>query len=117
MGNWYTAAVLVFLMALTPWASITEGISPNNSESLDNSPVSSVQVEESLPLWTPGSAMIDHELPRSGNDIVSVIVLTDRLTTLHEWQIDNGVLPKQIENDDQILIPAPPTQGLSLIHI
>ena len=112
MGNWYTATVLVFLMVLTPWASMTEGAPPNNSESLDNSPISSVQVQESLPLWTPGSAVIDHDLPRSGSELVSVIVLTDRLTTLHEWQIDNGVLPKQIENEAQFLVPAPPTQGI-----
>ena len=75
MGNWYTATVLVFLMALTPWASITEEITPNNSESLDTPPISSVQVQESLPLWTPGSAVIDHDLPRSGSELVSDLMV------------------------------------------
>ena len=112
MGNWYTATVLVFLMALTPWSSMLEDFNHNNLENSEESSSGPLKVNDILPNWESGSAVISPELPLSGDEVVPVIVLTDRLMTLHEWQIANEILPKQIEHESQILIPAPPTQGI-----
>ena len=112
MGNWYTATVLVFLMALTPWSSMSGGFNQNNLENSEDFSSGHLKVNDILPNWESGSAVISPELPLSGDEVVPVIVLTDRLMTLHEWQIANEILPKQIEHESQILIPAPPTQGI-----
>ena len=90
MGVRVQAFLLVFVLLLMPWSPLD----PSKTSESVNELEKSIEVHSPaiLPHWEPGTALIDSSLLNLNSDIISVIVLTDRLLTLHEWQIEHGIL-------------------------
>ena len=111
MGARINACILAFIFLIAPWSLIPFSISDTTVE-LEPEEVESQSSAIMFP-WTPGTAYIDSTFENLNNDIVTAIVLTDQLNTLHEWQIAHGLLIPQVEaNGNQELVETVPSQGI-----
>ena len=111
MGARINACILAFIFLIAPWSLIPFSISAPTVE-LEPEEVESQSSEIMFP-WNPGTAYIDSSFENLDNDIVTAIVLTDQLNTLHEWQIAHGLLIPQVEAiGNQELVQTVPSQGI-----
>ncbi|MEC7461863.1 MAG: hypothetical protein VX439_00310, partial [Candidatus Thermoplasmatota archaeon] len=111
MGVRIQVLLLVFILMLMPWSPLDPSISSESVNELEKS--TQVQSSATLAHWEPGTALIDSSLQNLNSDIVSVIVITDQLLTLHEWQIEHGFLIPQLPSKgSDKLVDVYPTQGI-----
>ena len=85
MGARINACILAFLLLIVPWSfspfsesDIVDELEPDEVES---------QSSSIMHPWSPGTAYIDSSFEILNTEIVTAIVLTDQLNTLHEWQL------------------------------
>ncbi|MEC7042102.1 MAG: hypothetical protein VXW89_02205, partial [Candidatus Thermoplasmatota archaeon] len=111
MGVRIQVLLLVFILMLMPWSPLDPSISSESVNELEKS--TQVQSSATLAHWEPGTALIDSSLQNLNSDIVSVIVITDQLLTLHEWQMEHGFLIPQLPSKgSDKLVDVYPTQGI-----
>ena len=111
MGVRIQALLLVFVLMIMPWSALVPSTSSDSVIELENT--IEVQSANYLPPWNPGNALIDPSFHNLNSDIVSVIVLTDRLLTLHEWQLEHGFLIAQSPSKgSDKLVEVFPSQGI-----
>ena len=94
-----------------PWSPLVPNPSSDSVIELENR--LEVPYDNSLPPWNPGTALIDPAFENLNSDIVTAIVLTDRLLSLHEWQLEHELLiPQEPSKGSDILVDVFPTQGI-----